>query len=151
MCHDCHWCVCMQANWYAGSMSHSLDYCVCVSVCLCVCVCVCVCVIIVILRRYDISRERYTAGMMSSVQWRSHCKYYGTNDSIRPLKVSSVLSWILPLALSAKQPSHLLFLVLEFFQPLFVNAFCPFVAVPEVGEVQLGWLAPNRFKLRQRA
>jgi len=31
VCHDCNWCVCMQVDWYAGSMSHSLvDSCVCV-------------------------------------------------------------------------------------------------------------------------
>ena len=33
VCHDCHWCVCMQVNWYPGSMSHSLvDSCVCVMI-----------------------------------------------------------------------------------------------------------------------
>jgi len=33
VCHDCHWCVCMQANWYAGSLLYSLvDSCVCVMI-----------------------------------------------------------------------------------------------------------------------
>ena len=129
ICHDCHWCFCMQGSWYAGSLSHGLvDYWVCHD-----------------LRRYDTSRECYTASMISSSMtiplqtwW-----YKWLN------KVSSVLSWILPLAFLPKQPSHLLFLVLEFFRPLLVNAFCLLVAVPEVREVQLGWLAPNRFRLLQ--
>ena len=65
-CHDCHRCLCMQVNWYAGcrDMLHSLDYCVCVSQ----------------LWFETIWRMPLSRHDEHSVQWQSHCKHYGTND-----------------------------------------------------------------------